>query len=96
MRGGAPRSVADARTARSLPPRAGAGAVPDAYAKLTQLAREKQRLLGEQDLWQRKLARITTRLAEIDHQMTRLDRHTQNPGHTPPPPPPPRETEIPY
>jgi hypothetical protein len=93
----APRGVADARTARSLLPRAGPGGVPDTYARLTQLARERQRLLAEQDLWQRKLHRIITRLAEIEGQMRQLDRHTRQPATWPPGRQPPRrEIEFPY
>lgn len=77
-----PRTVTDTRTARSLPARPGPASEQDAYALLTQLAREKQRLLGEQDLWRRKLQRITARLAEIDSRTQRL--HRQAPRHNPP------------
>ena len=88
------RTVQDARTARSLPARLGPGGDHDAYAQLAQLAREKHRLRGERELWQRKLDRITRRLTEIDTQMQRLERHTHQP--TPPPHPHWREIEFPY
>ncbi len=71
---GVPRTVHDIRTARSLPARAGPGSEPDAYVRLSQLASEKHRLMGEQELWQRKLERITKRLREIDLHMDRLRR----------------------
>jgi hypothetical protein len=89
------RGVADARTVQSLPVRVGPGGEREVYAQLAQLARERQRLAGEQDLWQRKLERITRRLAEIDSQIQRLDHHTP---HTSPPPtrPPHHQTEFPY
>jgi hypothetical protein len=64
------------------------------YAQLAQLARERQRLAGEQNLWQRKLERITRRLAEIDSQIQHLDRHT--PHTSPPPTRPHHQTEFPY
>jgi hypothetical protein len=81
-----PRTVTDTRTTRSLPARPGPASEQDTYALLTQLAREKQRLLGEQDLWQRKLQRITARLAEIDSHTQRLRQHTPHTPsqHTPP------------
>jgi hypothetical protein len=89
------RGVADARTARSLPVRVGPGGEREVYAQLAQLARERQRLAGEHDLWQRKLTRITRRLTEIDSQIQRLNHPTP---HTGPPPttPPHHQTEFPY
>lgn len=57
-----------------MPARAGPGSEPDGYVRLSQLASEKHRLLGEQELWQRKLERITKRLTEIDLHMDRLRR----------------------
>jgi uncharacterized membrane protein YccC len=92
---GSLRGVADARTARSLPVRVGPGGEPDVYARLTQLARERQRLAGEQDLWQRKLERIARRLAEIDTQIQRLQSRTGQPDPASPRPPW-REVEFPY
>lgn len=71
---GVPRTAHDIRTARSLPARAGPGSEQDAYVRLSQLASEKHRLVGEQELWQRKLERITKRSREIDSQMDRLRR----------------------
>jgi hypothetical protein len=88
------RGVADARTVQSLPVRVGPGGEREVYARLAQLARERQRLAGEQDLWQRKLERITRRLAEIDSQIQHLDRHT--PHTSPPPTRPHHQTEFPY
>ncbi len=49
-----------------------------AYALLTGLARERQRLLSQQESWQRRLVRIRRSLAEIDAQADRL--HRQLPG----------------
>jgi len=96
---GVPRTVQDVRTARSLPGRVAPGGEQDDYARLSQLAREKRRLLAEQELWQRKLERITTRLTEIDSQTGRLSRHMP-PVHDGQPPRPPRqlwqEIEFPY
>jgi small-conductance mechanosensitive channel len=43
-----------------------------AYALLTRLARERQRLVTQQASWQRKLGHITRGLAEIDAQAERL------------------------
>jgi hypothetical protein len=45
-----------------------------AYALLTRLARERQRLLTQQASWQCKLGQITRSLAEIDAQTERLHR----------------------
>ena len=45
-----------------------------AYGLLTGLARERQRLLGQQESWQRRLRQVTGRLAEIDAQAQRLHR----------------------
>ena len=92
---GSLRGVADARTPRSLPARIGPGGERDVYARLTQLARERQRLAGERDLWQRKLDRISRRLAEIDTQMQRLDRRAQQVDPSPTGPPR-REIEFRY
>jgi hypothetical protein len=97
---GVPRTVADVRTARSMPARPGPGGEQDAYAVLGQLARERRRLRQEQDLWQRKLERIATRLAEIDAQAGRLSRLVP-PVHDAAPPRPSRqhhwqEIEFPY
>lgn len=96
---GVPRTVADVRTVRSMPARSGPGGEQDAYAALGQLAREKRRLLAEQELWQRKLERITRRLAEIDAQAGRLSRPLP-PVHDRPPPRPSRQRrpqfEFPY
>jgi len=47
-------------------------AEPGVYALLSGLARERQRLLGQQQSWQRKLTWITRRLAEIDVETGRL------------------------
>jgi hypothetical protein len=69
-----PRTVQDIRAMRSMPTGAGPASEPDTYAKLSQLARERQHLLAEQQLWQRKLQRIASRLAEVDAQMLRLRR----------------------
>ena len=92
---GALRSVADARTARSLPVRAGSGGEPDVHARLTQLARERQRLAGEQDLWRRKLEGNTRRLGGIDSQVQRRGRQAPPPGPAPARPRW-REIEFPY
>jgi hypothetical protein len=95
----APRTVQDVRTARSLPARATAGSEHDAYARLSQLARERRRLLEEQALWQRKLERITRRLAEIGAQTERLNRQPPPAGHDQAPRPggaPWQEIEFPY
>ena len=96
---GVPRTVQDVRTARSIQARSGAGGEQDAYAVLGQLAREKRRLLQEQELWQRKLERITRRLAEIDAQAGRLSR-AMPPVHGRQAPRPSRprrhEVEFPY
>ena len=96
---GVPRTVADVRTARSMPARSGPGGEQDAYAVLGQLARERRRLLQEQELWQRKLERITRRLAEIDAQAGRLSRLVP-PAHDRQAPRPRRqrwqEIEFPY
>jgi hypothetical protein len=45
-----------------------------AYGLLTGLARERQRLLSQQESWQRRLVRIGRNLAEIDAQTARLHR----------------------
>jgi hypothetical protein len=45
-----------------------------AYGLLTGLARERQRLLSQQETWQRRLVRISRSLAEIDAQTARLHR----------------------
>jgi hypothetical protein len=49
-----------------------------AYGLLTGLARERQRLLSQQQSWQRRLVRISRSLAEIDAQAARL--HGRLPG----------------
>jgi chaperonin cofactor prefoldin len=82
-----------------MPSRVGAGHDRDAYARLGQLAIQKHRLREEHELWQRKLARISRRLAEIDSQTDRLRRQVAEmrgeqrqrfPGR------PWREIEFPY
>jgi hypothetical protein len=45
-----------------------------AYGMLTGLARERQRLLSQQESWQRRLVRINRSLSEIDAQAQRLHR----------------------
>lgn len=84
-----PRAVRDIRTAPSMPGGAWRG----------QLARERYHLLEEQELWQRKLGRITRRLTEIDSQMKRLNRQVPS-AHDQQKPRPPRrlwqEIEFPY
>jgi hypothetical protein len=59
---GAPRTSARQRPA----------AEPGIYALLSGLARERQRLLSQQESWQRKLAWIARRLAEIDAETGQL------------------------
>lgn len=61
----APRTAACLRSA----------AEPGIYALLSGLARERQRLLGQQESWRRKLIWITRRLAEIDAETGRLHGH---------------------
>ncbi len=100
MRPPAVRTVQDVRTARSLPGRITPGrSAQDAYARLSQLARERRQILAEQELWQRKLGRISKRLAEIDAQMESLNRHVP-PAYDEQMPRPPRrlwqEIEFPY
>jgi len=67
-----PRAMHDLRGAASRPTRAGPLTEQKAYAALTGLAWERQRLLGQQESWQLRLSRITKRLAEIDVQVQRL------------------------
>jgi chromosome segregation ATPase len=67
-----PRTAQDIRPSRSVPARAGRDSEQASYARLSQLAKEKHHLLGEQEVWQRKLERITKRLCEIDEQMNAL------------------------
>jgi septal ring factor EnvC (AmiA/AmiB activator) len=67
-----PRTAQDIRPSRSVPARAGRDSEQASYARLSQLAKEKHHLLGEQEVWQRKLERITKRLGEIDEQMNAL------------------------
>jgi len=96
---GAPRTVHDVRSARSLQGRAGRGDEQDAYARLGQLAREKQRLLAEQELWQRKLQRTIKRLTEIASQMELLGRRVPPARQEQMPRPsrrPPQEIEYPH
>jgi hypothetical protein len=59
---GAPRTSAYQRSS----------AEPGLYALLSGLARERQRLLSQQESWQRKLTWITRRLAEIDAETGKL------------------------
>jgi hypothetical protein len=94
-----PRAVRDIRTASSMPGGARPGREQGAYARPGQLARERYHLLEEQELWQRKLGRITRRLTEIDSQMERLNRQVPS-AHDEQKPRPPRrlwqEIEFPY
>lgn len=71
---GIPRAVREVPPLRSTAPRAGPVGERDAYTQLSQLAGEKDRLLEERELWQRKVERITRRLTEIDRQMDRMHR----------------------
>ncbi len=68
------RTAQDSRTARSLPVRLRRGSDQETFARLTELTRERARLLGERDVWQRKLERISRRLAEIDAQVAKVSR----------------------
>jgi hypothetical protein len=67
-----PRTMPDVRTARSLPAGIGARCERDSYVQLSQLARERHRLLAEREIWRRRLDRITRRLTEVDSQMGQL------------------------
>ena len=67
-----PRTAQDIRPSRSVPARAGRDTEQACYVRLSQLAKEKHHLLGEQQVWQRKLERIAKRLGEIDEQMNAL------------------------
>jgi hypothetical protein len=67
-----PRTAQDIRPSRGVPTRAGLDSEQASYARLSQLAKERHHLLGEQKVWQRKLERIAKRLAEIDEQMNAL------------------------
>ena len=82
-----------------MPGGARPGREQGAYARPGQLARERYHLLEEQELWQRKLGRITRRLTEIDSQMERLNRQVPS-AHDEQKPRPPRrlwqEIEFPY
>ena len=68
------RTAQDIRTAPKGSACRGPATEQWAYASLTRLARERQRLLSQQASWQRRLGRITRRLAEIDAQAERLHR----------------------
>ena len=89
----------DIGTAPSMPGGAWPGRGRGAYARPGQLARERYHLLEEQELWQRKLGRVTRRLTEIDSQMKRLDRQVPS-AHDEQKSRPPRrlwqEIEFPY
>ena len=67
-----PRTAQDIRPSRRVPARAGRDTEQASYVRLSQLAKEKHHLLGEQQVWQRKLERIAKRLREIDEQMIAL------------------------
>ena len=69
------KPIRTAQDIRGAPRRsAGQGPVTEqrAYGLLTGLARERQRLLSQQQSWQRRLVRISRSLAEIDAQAARL------------------------
>ena len=68
------RTAQDIRTAPKGSACRGPATEQWAYASLTRLARERQRLLSQEASWQRRLGRITRRLAEIDAQSERLHR----------------------
>lgn len=68
----APRTLQDIRGAASILTCPGPSCEQKTYARLTVLARERQRLLSQQESWQRRLRRITMRLAEIDAKSERL------------------------
>ena len=71
------KPVRTAQDIRSAPRRSACpGPVTEqwAYGLLTGLAREKQRLIGQQESWQRRLGQVTARLAEIEAQAQRLHR----------------------
>jgi hypothetical protein len=91
--------VHEVRTVNSTAARAGPVGEREAYTRLTQLVSEKHRLTEEQELWQRKVERITRRLTEIDRQMDLMQRHvaeingeqgSRSPGRAW------REIELPY
>lgn len=66
------RTIHDIRGGGSRSARPGPLTEPAAYATLTQLARERQRLLSQQESSRLRLGRISKRLAEIDGQVQRL------------------------
>jgi hypothetical protein len=71
------RPLRTAQDIRSAPRRSACrGPVTEqwAYGLLTGLAREKQRLIGQQESWQRRLGQVNRRLAEIEAQVQRLHR----------------------
>ena len=74
------RTAQDIRTAPKGSACRGPATEQWAYASLTRLARERQRLLSQQASWQRRLGRITRRLAEIDAQAERLHRQLPERG----------------
>jgi hypothetical protein len=67
-----PRTLQDIRGITSMPTCPGPASEQKTYTRLTVLARERQRLLSQQESWQRRLRRITSRLAEIDAKSERL------------------------
>ena len=67
-----PRTAQDIRPSRSVPGTGRWDSEQASYARLSQLAKERHHLLGEQEVWQRKLERIAKRLREIDEQMNTL------------------------
>lgn len=68
------RTAQDIRSAPRRSPCPGMVTEQWAYGLLTGLARERQRLLGQQQSWQRRLRQVTRRLTEIDAQAQRLHR----------------------
>lgn len=77
------KPVRTAQDIRSVPRRSACqGPVTEqwAYGLLTGLARERQRLIGQQESWQRRLRQVTRRLAEIEAQAQRLHRQLPQAG----------------
>ena len=85
-----PPTLRDIRGAASLATCPGPASEQKTYAQLTVLARERQRLLGQQESWHRRLRQIAGRLAEIDArseqlrgQLPELTQGHQLPGRRP-------------
>jgi hypothetical protein len=80
------RTLQDIRGAVTVPTCPGPATELKTYSRLTVLARERQRLIGQQESWQRRLRQITGRLTEIDAESERLrERLPENAGERRPP-----------